>query len=385
MDVENRQGACIVGSRPTIADLAEAAGVSVATVDRVLNGRLKVREETARRVYEAANEIGYHAAGVIRQRIQADLPEMRFAFILQRPDQAFYQEFGRELQRAVEATSTVRGRSRLAFIEEQNASNVVQALDSIGGGWDAVALTSLDHHAVTKSVEALRARGKPVFSLLSDFAQGVRESYVGLNNIKVGRTAAWIIARTARRAGKVAVFVGSHRWHGHDLRETGFRSFFREQAPQFEVLDTLVNLETRQVTHEALLSLIGRHPDLVGLYVAGGGMEGAISALREEGLPERLSLIVNELTPESVEGLHDDIVTAVIAHTVARALPFPRRPDGQHRAERLLGNPGPALPALQSARPGKHLTDRRGRRPIRPAATRAPWRCGTSRSASARP
>ena len=33
--------------RPTIQDIAEEAGVSVATVDRVLNGRLKVREETA--------------------------------------------------------------------------------------------------------------------------------------------------------------------------------------------------------------------------------------------------------------------------------------------------------------------------------------------------
>ena len=36
--------------RPTIRDLAEAAGVSVATVDRVLNGRHPVREETARQI-----------------------------------------------------------------------------------------------------------------------------------------------------------------------------------------------------------------------------------------------------------------------------------------------------------------------------------------------
>ena len=40
----------------------EAAGVSVATVDRVLNGARAVREETTRRVYEAARDIGYHAA-----------------------------------------------------------------------------------------------------------------------------------------------------------------------------------------------------------------------------------------------------------------------------------------------------------------------------------
>ncbi|TIU74187.1 MAG: LacI family DNA-binding transcriptional regulator, partial [Mesorhizobium sp.] len=40
-----------MAKRPTITDLARTSGVSVATVDRVLNNRLPVREETARRVY----------------------------------------------------------------------------------------------------------------------------------------------------------------------------------------------------------------------------------------------------------------------------------------------------------------------------------------------
>ena len=44
-----------MAKRPTIDDLAAAAGVSVATVDRVLNGRHKVREATAKRVAEAAD------------------------------------------------------------------------------------------------------------------------------------------------------------------------------------------------------------------------------------------------------------------------------------------------------------------------------------------
>ena len=81
--------------------------------------------------------------------------------------------------------------------------------------------------------------------------------------------------------GKLAVFVGGYRWHGHELRETGFRSYLREYAPDFSVLDTMVNLETRQLTYEATLNLLDRNPDLRGLYCAGGGMEGAIAALRE--------------------------------------------------------------------------------------------------------
>ena len=96
-----------------------------------------------------------------------------------------------------------------------------------------------------------------------------------------------MIATAAHQPGKIAVFVGGYRWHGHELRETGFRSYFREYAPQFTVLDTLVNLETRQLTYEATLDLLRRHPDLRGIYCAGGGMEGAIAALREARAPGR--------------------------------------------------------------------------------------------------
>ncbi len=302
-----------MGARPTIADVAAKAGVSIATVDRVLNERHPVREQTARRVYEAAAEIGYHAASLLRQRLTAVLPHVEFGILLQRPQQAFYRDFGEEVTRAVERTPGIRGRCNLRYVSEPTPAEVVRELEALAETADAVALTSIDHHAVTKAVEGLKGAKIPVFALLSDFAQGVRESYVGLDNLKVGRTAAWLIARTARSPGKVAVFVGSHRWHGHQLRETGFRSYFREHAPDFQILETVVNLETAEVTHEATLHLLERHKDIAGFYVAGGGMEGAISALREVAPAVYLAAVVNELTPQSSVALQDHILTGVIA------------------------------------------------------------------------
>ena len=204
-------------------------------------------------------------------------------------------------------------RADIQFVKSQTPAEVAERLQALAHRAQAIAATSLDHHLVTQAVQSLKAEGKPVFSLLSDFAQGVRESYLGLNNLKVGRTAAWLISRTAPRPGKVAIFVGSHRWHGHELRETGFRSYFREYAPQFEILETLVNLETRQVTYEATLNLLDRHPDIAGFYVAGGGMEGAIAALREEKPDPLPSIVVNELTPDSTAALQDHVITAAIA------------------------------------------------------------------------
>ena len=48
------------------------------------------------------------------------------------------------------------------------------------------------------------------------------DEVVGIDNLKVGRTAAWMISKCARKPGKVALLVGSHRFHGHELREIGF-------------------------------------------------------------------------------------------------------------------------------------------------------------------
>ncbi|RDL47436.1 HTH-type transcriptional regulator MalR [Ensifer sp. M14] len=306
-----------MSNRPTIADLARAAGVSVATVDRVLNGRHPVREETARRVYDAAKGIGYHAVGLLRQRVFEDLPQYRVGFLLQKPQQAFYQIVAKEMENAALALSTVRALPQVEFVANSTPTGITEKLRAMASRNQAIALVAPDYPAVTAVVEELKERGIPVFSLLSDFAAGVREGYVGLNNHKVGRTAAWMIAKAAKKPGKVAAFVGSHRFLGHELREIGFRSYFREHAPDFEVLDTMVNLDTAEITHEATLNLLQRHPDLTGFYVCGGGMEGAISAIREEKLEGKLIVVVNELTPESRAALADDVVTLAISTPTA--------------------------------------------------------------------
>lgn len=297
--------------RPTIQDLAEAAGVSVATVDRVLNGRLRVREETARKVSEAAERIGYHGATAIRLRVMADLPEYHLAIVLQKERHAFYQAFAHELQQAARQVRDMRFRLTMIFTQSSEPGELAEILSQLAGKVQAVAATGLDHHDVTGAVAGLRARGIPVFSLLSDFAQGEREGYFGTNNMKVGRSAAWLLSKIAGRPGKIALFVGGHRYHGHALRETGFRAYLREYAPEFEALDAIVTLETRQLTREALTGVMARHPDLVGVYCAGGGMEGAIAALREAGRGDSIACLVHELTPESRQALLERRISGV--------------------------------------------------------------------------
>mgnify|MGYP002084923226 CR=1 FL=1 len=298
--------------RPTINDLALAAGVSVATVDRVLNKRHPVRRDTASRVLTAAESLGFYATGLIRQRV-AEAPQRTFSFLLQKRSDVFYQALGEGLAGATRAALDIRGTAIVEFMDELVPATIAERLRAAGLRSDAVAVVAVDHPHVTAAIEELSARGVPVFTLLSDLTAPSRAGYIGCDDRKRGRTAAWTIARTGRAPSTIGVLVGSHRYLGQELAEISFRSYFREKAPDFRVLETLVNLEDPRIAYEAVLDLLAAHRDLGGIYVAGGGMEGVIRAVRDEGMTGRIVVVCNELKPETREALVDGTVDMVLS------------------------------------------------------------------------
>jgi LacI family transcriptional regulator len=322
--VKRRASPAAPPKRPTLGDVAEAAGVSSATVDRVVNSRLPVREATAQRVIEAAERIGYHGARLMRARLleRGERRMRTLGFCLLRRHEAFYQALGRELN----AATAQHGWPGVAVIEYMRATEpaaIAQQMLELGREVDALGVVAIDHPHITAAVEELHALGKPVYALLSDLGAPQRAGFVGVDPRKSGRTAAWAVSRLSRAPGPVAVFVGSHRYLGHEACEMSFRAYLREHAPEFRVLDTQVNLEDAQLAHEVTLDLLRRYPDLAGIYDAGGGGTGGIiRALRSERPPGHpaghVVTVSNELTSEHRLALVDGIVDLVLVTPAAR-------------------------------------------------------------------
>jgi LacI family transcriptional regulator len=283
-------------------------------VDRVLNKRHPVRTQTAGRVLAAAEALGYHGTALIRQRLGNEPPERKLGFILQWRSEEFYRNLGAALAEATERAPFIRGRPIVEFLDDLTPPSIVDALHRLAGKAAAIALVAADHPNISQAVEDLHRRGVPVFALLSDLSAPFRAGYLGLDHRKAGRTAAWTISRLARRPGKVAIVIGSHRYLGHELSEISFRSYFREHAPDFQVLEPLVNLEEPRISYEGVLNLLRRNDDLVGIYVAGGGGEGVIAALRESGRAQSVTAVCNELTQATRSGLIDGSLDMVISN-----------------------------------------------------------------------
>jgi LacI family transcriptional regulator len=303
--------------RPTIADLAKAAGVSVATVDRVINRRLPVRGDTAQRVVVAAEALGYHATGLLKRRL-SEIPVRRFGFLLQKRHDAFYQSFAIALAQATKAALEIEGKPIVEFSEELVPGVIAERLKSLATKVDAVALVTVDHPIVNGAVEEITAKGKPVFTLLSDISSASRSGYLAVDSRKAGRTAAWTISRMAGRRGCVGILVGSHRYLSQEMSESSFRSYIRESAPELRLLEPVIMLDDDRLAFEAVSDLIAKNPDMIGIYASGGGQSGFVKALRDERMKQRPIAVCNELLPITRAALIDGTLDLVLGTPVDR-------------------------------------------------------------------
>ncbi len=275
----------------TIAEVASAAGVGVATVDRIINGRAAVRPETALRVLQAAEALGFRGAGLIRKRISESGRKRRLGILLQKSGSEFYQLLAQAVAQAGKDAPAAQG-ALVEYMDDLTPRRVVAQMRAMAAKVDALALVATEHPAICAAVDELGAQGLPIFSLVSDVGAAGLAGHVGIDNAKVGRTAAWAIANLSRRPGKIAVMVGSHRYACQEECETSFRAYFAEREHGFQILDTLVSLEDRHLAEESIHELLHQHPDLSGFYLAVG----------------------HDLTPSTGAALADGYLSMVISH-----------------------------------------------------------------------
>ena len=306
-----------MAGRPTIADLAEKAGVSVSTVDRVLNRRDPVRRGTAEKVLAAAEAIGFYATPLLRERMGIGQAKVRLGFLLQQSNRTFYRLLADALRKAAQAA----GPGIEAVVDHMNdlAPDAVAArMQALGETVDALAVVSAEHPRVTQAIEALAGRGVPTYALISGLTAACGVGYIGLDNWKVGRTSGWAIANICKAPGKVGILVGNHRYRCQEMNESGFRSYFREHAPEFQLLEPLSTFEDRAIARDVTETLLQREPDLAGLFISGGGITGAMEALAASGQAGRIVTVGYELMELTRSGLLDGALTMVIAHPLTR-------------------------------------------------------------------
>jgi LacI family transcriptional regulator len=297
--------------RMTLSDVAREAGVSLATVDRVINRRPGVSSRSVHAVEQSLEKLGYRpdpiAAKLARRSVQ------RFCFVLPSGNNTFMRLLADQVEAARSWLENQRAFADVIWTDVFDPAALTQTLDGVDGSYEGVAVVALDHPMVRQAIDDLDARGIEVVTLVSDVPGSRRAHFVGIDNSAAGRTAATLLGRFAgRRRGPVAILAGSLSLRDHAERIYGFQQVLAADYPHLAILPVREGRDEGERCRAVVESLLDECPDLVGVYNAGAGNRGIAEALEGAGRARDIIFVGHELTPHSKRFLMRGTMDAVI-------------------------------------------------------------------------
>jgi LacI family transcriptional regulator len=286
----------------------------MSTVNRVLHEPDKVREETIRLVLEAAEAIGFYGVASIKGSLKSGRPKIRVGILLLQRTRAFYRNLSQALETAAKAISENEVVIQIEYLDELTPQNVSDGLLRLAETSDVLGVVAPEHPIVAAAIEQLAAKNIKTFALISQLTARCNVGYVGLDAWKVGRTAGWAFDNLCKAPGKIGILVGNHRYRCQETNESGFRSYFREHSRGFELLEARSTFETASIAREVTERLLEDHGDLIGLFVSGGGISGAVAALRDSGRAREIVTVGYELMDVTRAALLDGTINFLISH-----------------------------------------------------------------------
>jgi len=201
------------GGRPTIYDVARAAGVATSTVSRALSSPGRVSFRTAEHVRKVAAEMGYQSGTMERV-----LPEQRTALLAMVVADITNPVF-HGMIRGAERTAVHAGYTMLVVETQESEQGEREALRRVGPAVDGIVLTSS-----RMSDNAIRAVAKRKPTVVLNRMVGQVPS-VATDNVKAVKQAAEHLGDRGHDtitylSGPEASWADGMRWRG--LREAGY-------------------------------------------------------------------------------------------------------------------------------------------------------------------
>jgi DNA-binding LacI/PurR family transcriptional regulator len=273
---------------PTLEIVAELAGVSRATVSRVVNGSPKVSPEVVAAVNKAVSALGY-----VPNRAARTLVTRRTDTIVlimhERPDTVFEDPFFANMLRGVNAALSTTD-LQLVLLHARGDQQRERALRYVCNGHvDGALLISL--HGDDPMPTAIAAAGIPMVAMGRP-PSGRRVDYVDADNVGGGREAVQHLVAAGRRclatvAGPMDMSAGVDRLRG-----------YVDATRAAELEDAAARVAHGDFTEAAgyreMKLLLEQTPKIDGVFVASDLMGiGVLRALHELGrrVPEDVAIV----------------------------------------------------------------------------------------------
>ncbi len=310
--------------RPTTKDLAKAAGVSLATVDRVLNDRTGVREDTVKHVTQTIEKIGFirniSAANLARSK------SYRFLFLLPRTGDQFLSELISRIAEANLGFASEAMRASVAHIHESDPHQIANFLGTLNRETvDGVAIMAPESPQVRDAKARLEERGIETLSFISGQIMPGEGAFVGIDNHAAGATAGRLMGRFSdRKPGKVLVIAETMRARDSLERRLGFDEVINADYPWLTMLPSLETYGEAERTDRIIKNAFASNPDISGIYVLSSEARVPLQTVTQISEARQLVIIAHERTPFTEAALLsrriDALITQDPGHLVRSAI-----------------------------------------------------------------
>lgn len=298
--------------KPTVNDIARVAGVSLATVDRVLNGRPGVRSVTIEKVNKVILDLGF-----VRDTSAANLARRKqylLKFVLPETDNEFIKALEVEILSQTDRLKHQRTRLEKNTVPPFDPLAIVNLLDGLDTQTcDGVAIFAPETPSVRDAINRANQRGIAVVTLVSDLPSSNRSHFIGIDNIAAGRTAAELMGRFVDKPGRILIITGSRLARDHIERRAGFDAVMSDKYPELDIAATIEGHDDPQLVKSILPDVFAQHDNVVGIYASAAGNGGLIDFLDNTKQYADVAVIAHELTKTSRDALSKGVFDALIS------------------------------------------------------------------------
>lgn len=298
--------------KTTLKEVAELAGVSLATVDRVVSNRARVSPHTKERVLEAIAKLNGQPNAPLdfNNAFDSEVP-LKFLF-LSESGEHFLEAVEKAVKEIAGLFSSLNITLDTRSIIKFDLAEFVRVLDESADQYDAVVLICREDPAISACVNRIVKSGCPIICFTTDLSDTPRLSYVGPNHISAGRTAGHLMGRYIGEKDGEVILVVSAPYRSQYERELGFRRVIREQFPNLKILESLNNHDLDEESYDSLMALFNAGVKPLGIYNVTGGTQGVVKALQEKGWSDDVVFIGHELNDGSHDLLSQNEVDIII-------------------------------------------------------------------------
>ena len=293
----------------TIKEIADLAGVSRGTVDRVLNNRGEVNAETAARIMEIVKALDYrpNKAGLalaVRKR------KYKIGVILFSENNPFFDEVMDGVhEKALELEDY--GVSTITRRVEFELDDQLEAMDEmLAEGIHGLLIAPYNAKKIRQKIDEFVDRQIPVVTVNTDIEGSKRIAYVGSDYFQSGRMAAGIFGLLMQKSTELAIITGSSNVLCHSERIHGFKEVLEADYPDIHIAEIRENHDDEFESYAITKQILENYPQMDALFFTAAGVWGGCKAVIESR--RKVKVVTFDEVPTTLQMLKDGVISVTI-------------------------------------------------------------------------